>query len=115
MASIHIRDLVRLSQTLVDERIVGIQEAHQAAIFANDTLEEKLRFLLERFTQAVIEIRKGFRIRLDRPQIPQQEPLAGEIAHQGVRSDRKSTRLNSSHQIISYPVFCFKKTNFHRY
>src|SRR5258708_30525192 len=25
--------------------------------------------------------------------------------------DRKSTRLNSSHQIISYAVFCFKKTN----
>src|SRR5258708_19855295 len=23
--------------------------------------------------------------------------------------DRKSTRLNSSHQIISYPPFCFKK------
>src|SRR5258708_32260496 len=23
--------------------------------------------------------------------------------------DRKSTRLNSSHQIISYPVFCFEK------
>src|SRR5258708_39107375 len=25
------------------------------------------------------------------------------------RTDRKSTRLNSSHQIISYAVFCFKK------
>src|SRR5258708_11253737 len=25
-------------------------------------------------------------------------------------SDRKSTRLNSSHQIISYAVFCLKKT-----
>src|SRR5258708_29575655 len=25
--------------------------------------------------------------------------------------DRKSTRLNSSHQIISYPVFCLKKKN----
>src|SRR5258708_7314078 len=24
--------------------------------------------------------------------------------------DRKSTRLNSSHQIISYPVFCLQKT-----
>src|SRR5258708_31240651 len=24
-------------------------------------------------------------------------------------TDRKSTRLNSSHQIISYAVFCFKK------
>src|SRR5258708_18679729 len=25
------------------------------------------------------------------------------------RQDRKSTRLNSSHQIISYAVFCLKK------
>src|SRR5438552_10920288 len=25
------------------------------------------------------------------------------------KSDRKSTRLNSSHQIISYAVFCLKK------
>src|SRR5258708_27368397 len=28
------------------------------------------------------------------------------VAHGG---DRKSTRLNSSHQIISYAVFCLKK------
>src|SRR5207244_11123406 len=28
-----------------------------------------------------------------------------------VRIDRKSTRLNSSHQIISYAVFCLKKKN----
>src|SRR5258708_27154892 len=27
--------------------------------------------------------------------------------------DRKSTRLNSSHQIISYAVFCLKKKNDH--
>src|SRR5258708_30404325 len=27
------------------------------------------------------------------------------------RPDRKSTRLNSSHQIISYAVFCLKKKN----
>src|SRR5438552_13311217 len=27
----------------------------------------------------------------------------------GVVKDRKSTRLNSSHQIISYAVFCLKK------
>src|SRR5207244_6030460 len=26
-------------------------------------------------------------------------------------ADRKSTRLNSSHQIISYAVFCLKKQN----
>src|SRR5207244_12212795 len=27
----------------------------------------------------------------------------------GAQADRKSTRLNSSHQIISYAVFCLKK------
>src|SRR5258708_20868649 len=27
--------------------------------------------------------------------------------------DRKSTRLNSSHQIISYAVFCLKKKKYH--
>src|SRR3954466_16434141 len=29
-----------------------------------------------------------------------------------VSLDRKSTRLNSSHTIISYAVFCFKKKNY---
>src|SRR5438034_2114505 len=27
----------------------------------------------------------------------------------GMKSDRKSTRLNSSHTVISYAVFCLKK------
>src|SRR5258708_17849236 len=30
-------------------------------------------------------------------------------AHKLEKIDRKSTRLNSSHQIISYAVFCLKK------
>src|SRR2546426_8286503 len=29
----------------------------------------------------------------------------------GCASDRKSTRLNSSHLVISYAVFCLKKKN----
>src|SRR5258708_27191223 len=39
-------------------------------------------------------------------QLQSQAPDSGLIA--GPR-DRKSTRLNSSHQIISYAVFCLKK------
>src|SRR5258708_16137258 len=35
--------------------------------------------------------------------------LGGIEAGIGGREDRKSTRLNSSHQIISYAVFCLKK------
>src|SRR5256885_13302760 len=31
--------------------------------------------------------------------------------HFGERQDRKSTRLNSSHLVISYAVFCLKKNN----
>src|SRR5258708_23724821 len=31
------------------------------------------------------------------------------IDEEGQEQDRKSTRLNSSHQIISYAVFCLKK------
>src|SRR2546426_3419017 len=43
--------------------------------------------------------------------------LQGQIAlvtgaSQGIgRADRKSTRLNSSHLVISYAVFCLKKKN----
>src|SRR5207244_6282021 len=36
--------------------------------------------------------------------------FAGGLANR----DRKSTRLNSSHQIISYAVFCLKKKNTHQ-
>src|SRR5258708_15394274 len=41
--------------------------------------------------------------------VPQDLEDAGEQAAR--RIDRKSTRLNSSHQIISYAVFCLKKKN----
>src|SRR5947208_8066690 len=38
------------------------------------------------------------------------ETLVGEFSFKSWSSgDRKSTRLNSSHQIISYAVFCLKK------
>src|SRR5258708_16427970 len=48
-------------------------------------------------------------------QIELQQALKDEIAlhsvalHREAEGDRKSTRLNSSHQIISYAVFCLKK------
>src|SRR5689334_24088214 len=37
-------------------------------------------------------------------------PAAREVARELI-SDRKSTRLNSSHSSISYAVFCLKKKN----
>src|SRR5256885_3765278 len=36
---------------------------------------------------------------------------ASRVSRRGVTTDRKSTRLNSSHLVISYAVFCLKKKN----
>src|SRR5574341_762996 len=36
-------------------------------------------------------------------------PLWQKVKRNSKASDRKSTRLNSSHQLISYAVFCLKK------
>src|SRR5256885_5764603 len=43
-------------------------------------------------------------------------PRVGEVRDVGMlerreNADRKSTRLNSSHLVISYAVFCLKKKN----
>src|SRR5258708_14320520 len=38
----------------------------------------------------------------------------GEESRWAREQDRKSTRLNSSHQIISYAVFCLKKKKKHK-
>src|SRR5438132_7860694 len=40
----------------------------------------------------------------------QGDPLSAPASYH-VRRDRKSTRLNSSHTVISYAVFCLKKKN----
>src|SRR5260221_6237684 len=39
-----------------------------------------------------------------------QTPFADRVRNEaGIPTDRKSTRLNSSHTVISYAVFCLKK------
>src|SRR5258708_15044523 len=44
------------------------------------------------------------------PSLEEMQYVAGEMHKDDYfRIDRKSTRLNSSHQIISYAVFCLKK------
>src|SRR3989449_4378415 len=48
----------------------------------------------------VSDIRKAYSDLEWRPEVDKEE---------GVRRDRKSTRLNSSHGYISYAVFCLKK------
>src|SRR5438034_4482122 len=44
-----------------------------------------------------------------RPRAGRHQHLGDQCQRIGVEPDRKSTRLNSSHTVISYAVFCLKK------
>src|SRR5437588_4456374 len=41
--------------------------------------------------------------------LPHRRPERGGASQPARQRDRKSTRLNSSHTVISYAVFCLKK------
>src|SRR2546421_924327 len=45
----------------------------------------------------------------ERPAVPERQTLLGAAIITRAPADRKSTRLNSSHDQISYAVFCLKK------
>src|SRR3989454_1904355 len=88
--------------TLFRSHVVDLATNHLAVLFAQAAREhpdrEFLVFGSRRMTYAQVE----------REAMAFAEALAGL----GVRpGDRKSTRLNSSHLVISYAVFCLKKKN----
>src|SRR5258708_21053921 len=55
--------------------------------------------------------RDDVRMQTEVPPGPKEDPMPtrSQAKWLSLRRDRKSTRLNSSHQIISYAVFCLKK------
>jgi len=65
-----------------------------------------LKFLSLRYALSLLCF--GAWVALSRPAWPKTRAQWLHLAVCGVL-DRKSTRLNSSHQIISYAVFCLKK------
>src|SRR5947208_4418003 len=79
-----------LFRSRIFNRSGGKQRAHFHVVGQNQTLIANL------FSQNVADQFPGERRRLIIP-------------------DRKSTRLNSSHQIISYAVFCLKKKKKQKY
>src|SRR5258708_31310764 len=74
-----------------------IRRPPRSTLFPYTTLFRSLRLRQRRAPES------GHR----QPAPPDHHPLAARPRRQP--PDRKSTRLNSSHQIISYAVFCLKK------
>src|SRR3989449_5536665 len=59
-------------------------------------------------TQEVVEIKNGKKVTVERKIYPGYVLVDMALNQE---TDRKSTRLNSSHGYISYAVFCLKKKN----
>src|SRR5205807_7235527 len=63
-----------------------------------------------RFRQSVrLSGRQSASTRMSCATLPGSHPWRHGITEPTGRQDRKSTRLNSSHLVISYAVFCLKK------
>ena len=52
LAAVDVRNPVVARQPLVDERVVGVEQVEDAAVFAHDALEEQLRLGAERLRAA---------------------------------------------------------------
>src|SRR5205807_7628718 len=77
------------------------------------TLEDPIEYQLEGISQTQVSDKKGMTFASGLRRVLRQDPdiiMVGEIRDlETATIDRKSTRLNSSHLVISYAVFCLKK------
>ena len=81
-----IRDAVVFCEAFVDERIVGREQLEHAAVFADQTDEEQLRFAQHRLLELVMEVGVLADVRMDLLQVLQPEPLGREPRTQRVRT-----------------------------
>src|SRR5207253_6575327 len=104
--------LTPFSLTLIDIRCGGAiaPDTYHLLFFFNDTATPEIYTLSLHDALPICETTAGGLRRID---WVLQRPIAVLVlalgANDGLRGDRKSTRLNSSHVAISYAVFCLKK------
>src|ERR1039457_850453 len=91
--------------------------AQRLGFSAQDDYVERSRMLDASLTFPLLELDRQHSLSLGYQrksvsgltQVPPWSGYDGAIPAQGRQVDRKSTRLNSSHLVISYAVFCLKK------
>src|SRR5207244_12784241 len=85
---------------------------HLYTLSLHDALPISLAVRVDVYAEE-LRLRAGQRL-VPAPEEARHEPLRrggrGAVREDIGERDRKSTRLNSSHQIISYAVFCLKRT-----
>src|SRR5258708_203932 len=88
---------LHVTASAVNRRVMDLEEELGAPLFERRARGVRLTAAGELF------------VRYIREQSGDVERMKSQI--EDLKGDRKSTRLNSSHQIISYAVFCLKKKN----
>ena len=83
--TVDVGDAVVLRQPLVHERVVRVEQIQHRAVLAQHALEQQLRFPLERLAQVVVEVREHGDVGVGVLQLPEKEPLVGEVGDQRPR------------------------------
>src|SRR5215469_3730128 len=78
----NVRYSIMAREALVHKRVIGVEESHDTTVFADDAVEEHLRFSAERLPQVIVEVLGR---RLDLCKFPQVEPLPGKVRDQRLR------------------------------
>src|SRR5438552_14739016 len=83
----------------------------RSTLFPYTTLFRSTVAALPRTPRSAAQVLEETRLERARPDATRSRDERPHLApaHVAPPADRKSTRLNSSHQIISYAVFCLKK------
>ena len=82
IAAVDAGDSVVAGQAFIHERVIGVDQLQNAAVFADDVLEKQRAFAFEGIAQRVVELRILHRIRMPLRDVPQMQPLSGEVVEQ---------------------------------
>src|SRR3712207_7192576 len=87
-----------------------IRRPPRSTLFPYTTLFRSAAHSRQRYLSPIVKqyVERSRNARLEHSLAPQEINVLRLIAS-GLSTDRKSTRLNSSHANISYAVFCLKK------
>src|SRR5258708_40362171 len=94
---------------LIDRDINTLQPQVFPFFFFNDTATTEIYTLSLHDALPICSVPRITLTSASRRMTPSWTRQPAIVPTLGMRKDRKSTRLNSSHQIISYAVFCLKK------